>query len=81
MDKKPLERWMEVLSTVDESEAMVLKGFIESEGIPCRVESARVSQMPVAIGDLGEISVLVQSAQFEKVRRLMEETRREEGEP
>jgi hypothetical protein len=80
MEKKPLENWMEVLNTDDESEATIVQGLLESEGVECRVESSRVSQLPVAIGKLGEITVMVKASDYEKAKRLLDATRLMEGE-
>jgi len=80
MEKKPVENWMEVLNTDDESEATIARGLLESEGMESRAESSRVSQLPVAIGKLGEISVMVKASDYEKARRLLDATRLMEGE-
>jgi hypothetical protein len=80
MEKKPLENWMEVLNTDDESEATIVQGLLESEGVECRTESSRVSQLPVAIGKLGEITVMVKASDYEKARKLLDATRLMEGE-
>ena len=80
MEKKPLENWMEVLNTDDESEATIAQGLLESEGMECRAESNRVSQLPVAIGKLGEISVMVKAHDYEKARKLLDAIRLTEGE-
>ena len=80
MEKKPLENWMEVLNTDDESEATIAQGLLESEGMECRAESNRVSQFPVAIGKLGLITVMVKASDFEKAKRLLDATRLMEGE-
>jgi hypothetical protein len=81
MDKKPLERWIDIYTTYDESEATIMQGLLEDEGIPCRVESARVSQLPVSVGRLGEIKIFVHTADFEKAEKLLQATRAEEEEP
>ncbi len=80
MDKKPAENWMEVLRTVDESEATIVRGLLESEGVDCRAESSRVSQLPVAIGKLGEIMIMVKASDYEKAKKLLDATRLMEGE-
>jgi len=80
MEKKPTENWMEVLNTDDEAEATIARGLLESEGMESRAESSRVSQLPVAIGKLGEISVMVRASDYEKARKLLDATRLMEGE-
>lgn len=78
MDKKPLERWIDIYTTYDESEAAIMRGLFEDEGIPCKVESSRVSQLPVAVGRMGEIKVLVRTADFEKAEKVLQAARAEE---
>lgn len=77
MDTGNVERWKDIYSTYDESEAVILRGLLESEGIECRVESARVSQFPVAIGKLGELKVFVRIEDVDKAARVMESARSE----
>lgn len=75
MEKKPVESWIDIYTTYDESEAAIMQGLLEDEGIPCRVESSRVSQLPVAVGRMGEIKLLVHTADFEKAEKLLQATR------
>lgn len=75
MGTESVERWKDVLTTFDESEAAILKGLFESEGIPCRVESSRVSQIPVSVGELGELRVLVRLRDYDRAARILESTR------
>ena len=78
MEKKPLESWVEVYFTSEEPEAMIVKGFLETEGIPCQIESARMSQIPVEVGALGgRITLLVRPGDFEKARKVLENARME----
>ena len=80
MEAKPAENWIVVLTTDDESEATIVQGLLETEGVECRVESYRVSQFPVAIGKLGQITVMVQDSDFEKATKLIDATRPQGGE-
>ncbi|HLB24920.1 MAG TPA: DUF2007 domain-containing protein [Nitrospirota bacterium] len=80
MDKKPVEKWIDIYTTFDESEAEIMRGFFENEGIPCRIESSRVSQIPVSVGKLGEVTVFVHSADFEKAKKVLDVARSEEKE-
>ncbi len=74
MEKKTT-RWTDVYTTYDESEAAIIQGLLESEGISCLVESSRVSQIPVSVGKIGEIKVLVHTEDFAKAARIMEAAR------
>ncbi|HEY3346990.1 MAG TPA: DUF2007 domain-containing protein [Nitrospirota bacterium] len=75
-----METWIDVYSSNEESEAILVRGLLEAEGIPCRLESARISQIPVNIGDLGEVRVLVHNEDFEKARKALDVARTEEEE-
>ncbi len=73
MEKK--ERWIDIYTTYDESEAAIISGFLENEGISSRVESSRVSQIPVSVGKIGEIRILVHPEDFDKAAKIMEAAR------
>jgi len=75
MEKKTTENWVEVLKTDDESEATIVQGLLETQGVECRVESYRVSQFPVAVGKLGQITVMVQDSDYENAKNLIDATR------
>jgi hypothetical protein len=75
-----METWIAAYSSNEESEAILVRGLLEAEGIPCRLESARISQLPVNIGDLGEVRVLVHNEDFEKARKALDVARTEEEE-
>ena len=64
MDKEEL--WHEVFSTTDKSEALVLKGLLESEGIRCQILSHKIPQLPVNINGLGLIKLEVLKDDVEK---------------
>jgi hypothetical protein len=80
MDKKTTGRWIEVFTTNEEAEAAIITGLLEGEGISCRVESGRVSQIPVTFGGMGEFKVLVQTDDFDKAGKVLEAARAEEEE-
>ncbi len=74
MEKKTT-LWLDIYTTYDESEAAIIQGFLENEGIPCRVESSRVSQIPVSVGKIGEIRIFVHPEDFDKAAKIMEAAR------
>ena len=80
MTKKAVERWKDIYTTYDESEAAIIVGLLEDMGVPCRVESARISAIPVSVGKLGEIKVLVPLEDATKALRILEEASAEQGE-
>ncbi len=51
--------WVEVFVTYDSIEAEMIKGLLESGGIPVIVRSSKVAPYPVNIGRMGEIKILV----------------------
>jgi Putative prokaryotic signal transducing protein len=75
--EKRIERWIDVYTTYDESEAAIIQGFLENEGIPCRIESSKVPQFPVSVGKIGEIKILVHPEDFAKAGKVMEAARAE----
>ena len=80
MDKKTAGRWIDIFTTNEEPEAAIISGLLEGEGIQCMVESARVSQIPVAFGTMGEFTILVHTEDFERARKVLEAARAEEEE-
>ncbi len=70
-----IERWVDVYTTYDESEAAIIQGFLENEGIPCLIESSKDAQLPVLSGKMGEIKILVHPEDFAKAGKVMEAAR------
>jgi hypothetical protein len=64
-------RW-EIVETVGtDEEATLIAGFLESRGLPARVESLLFHQEPVTFGRLGEVRVRVPADRLEEARRLL----------
>ncbi len=74
MEKK-IERWIDVYTTYDESEAVIIQGFLENEGIPCLVESSKDARLPFLSGKMGQIKILVHPEDFAKAGKVMEAAR------
>jgi len=70
----PNERLVRVFDTEQESEAMVVRGLIESAGIDCDVTSLDAPQD--ILPGVGGTIILVREEDAEKARRLIEEYRR-----
>ena len=51
--------WVEVFITYDSIEAEMIKGLLESGGMPVILRSSKVAPYPVNIGRMGEIRILV----------------------
>ncbi|MBN2374556.1 DUF2007 domain-containing protein [bacterium] len=56
------DEWVELCATNTEYEALLIKGLLESNGISVNLKSYKVSQLPFDIGHIGEIKVMVRSA-------------------
>ncbi len=64
---------VEVYKAKGELEAQVIKGLLESYGIPCVLRSHAASSVhSVAIDGLGEVRVMVSKPQEEAARQLVE---------
>jgi len=64
----------EIVTTVGtEEEAALVAGFLAAAGISAEVESLLFHQEPVNFGRLGEVRVLVPSAQLDAARAALAE--------
>lgn len=63
--------WVEITSTGTEDEANLIKGFLEAEGVPARVESLKFSMEPVNFGMMGELRVYVPSEDESRAMELL----------
>lgn len=66
------EEWLSVVVVEDEEQAELIEGFLESEGIPCELDSRYSHEFPTQLGQLGEIDVRVPASRAEEARRLLE---------
>ena len=65
---------VEVYQAAGEAEAQIIKGLLESNGIPCLLKShAAPSVHAFAINGMGEVKVMVGERMVEKAKRLVEE--------
>jgi len=71
------EEWVKIYSAYNESEAHIIKGVLEGEGIMCRIKSMRVSQFPVTLNGLGEIKIYVLKDEAKKSREILESYKKE----
>lgn len=63
--------WEKIYTTSSEVEAHLIKGFLEGEGIPCRVQSRRVPQFPLTVNALGAIEIHVRPQDAPEGRRIL----------
>jgi len=63
---------VEVYRAVGEAEALIIKGLLESNGIPCLLKSNAAPSVHVfTIDGMGEVKVMVWESIAEKARRLI----------
>ena len=65
------EGWVLLRVVNDESEAHLVKGLLEGEGIVCRLQSMRVPQYPITVDGLGELHIYVPEEQLMEGRRVL----------
>ncbi len=66
------EELVEVYQAVGEAEAQIIKGLLESNGIPCLLKSLAAPSVHVfTLYPMGEIKVMVLESTAEKARKLI----------
>ena len=65
---------LEVLGT--EEDAELVCGYLQSQGVPCQVESALSHEFPVNVSGLSSVRVEVPVDRLEDARRLLAERER-----
>ena len=67
-------KMVEVYRAAGEMEAQLIKGLLESNGIPCLLKSNAAPSVHVfAVDGLGEVGVMVRESRVEEARRLIGE--------
>jgi len=74
------DEWIELCSTTADYEAHLIEGLLESNGIPVRLKSYRVSQFPFDVGHIGEIKILVRAEDLENAQAIIKDAGKEDGE-
>lgn len=69
-------KWIEIASMGTHDEAALLKGFLDSEGIPSEVEDVKFEMQPVNFGAMGEIRVYVPAEHEQRAQELLRERER-----
>ncbi len=64
--------WAELLVVTDETEAQLIRGYLESEGVPCNLESLVFHAEPFTFGPLSKVRVHVPASEVERARKLLE---------
>ncbi|HYH06074.1 MAG TPA: DUF2007 domain-containing protein [Thermoanaerobaculia bacterium] len=63
--------WVEIASMGGEDEAMLLRGFLEAEGIPANVENVKFQMEPINFGTMGDIRVYVPAEHEQRAIELL----------
>jgi len=70
------EPWAMAFTAATEAEAALVAGFLESQGIPVKIELRSFRQEPVNFGALVQIRLFVAPQQLEEARRILEDRQR-----
>ena len=63
---------VEVYRAVGEAEAQIIKGLLESNGIPCLLQSNAAPSVHVfTVDGMGEVKVMVRESTAEEAKRLI----------
>ena len=63
--------WAELMQVTDEHEAELLRGYLESEGVPCHLESLVFHAEPFTFGPLSKVRVHVSADRVADARQLV----------
>lgn len=69
--------WVEIASTGTADEAVLLRGFLDAEGIPAQIEDVKFRMEPINFGTMGEIRIYVPSEHEARAQELLRERNRE----
>jgi hypothetical protein len=68
--------WIELAEVTDQYEAELIHGYLESEGIPCTLESLVFNAEPFTFGPLSKVRIHVPRDEAERARNLLAERER-----
>jgi Putative prokaryotic signal transducing protein len=71
MSKEDDEDWVEVASTGDDEEAVLIAGLLDSEGIPVEIEGPSSTPFPEGIGALGLSRVMVPPDRADEAKAIL----------
>jgi hypothetical protein len=69
--------WVEIASTGTEDEAVLVRGFLDAEGIPAQIENVKFKMEPINFGTMGEIRIYVPGEHEARAQELLRERNRE----
>lgn len=62
-----------VCTIIQEDKAHIVRGFLESEGIPCQLENVSFHAGPAPAGELTKVRLWSKTSDVERARRLIQE--------
>jgi hypothetical protein len=65
--------WTLLASYPTESEALLVEGMLQNEGVECALESRLFNQEPVSLGVLGMVRLFVREHDSERARHLLDD--------
>ena len=65
--------WVELCVLASEVDARLIQGRLETEGIPCEIESMKFHAEPVNLGLMSEVRLHVLERDLERARVLLQE--------
>jgi len=68
----PHEDWTQLRVVSTETEAKLIQGYLQSEGVPCALESLVFHAEPFNFGPLAQVRVHVPAARVDKANRLLD---------
>ena len=68
----PAPEWTELMVVTDETEAQLIRGYLESEGVPCNLESLVFHAEPFTFGPLSKVRLHVPAGDVDRARRLLD---------
>lgn len=69
--------WGTALVVESNEEAIVVAGFLRSNGIPAEVESLHAEELPVNVGGLGEVRVRVPRERLQEALQALDAKEKE----
>jgi len=74
--EKVEEKWVIVFNAQGQTEGYIIKGKLESNGIPVRLKQEAIGKIyGLTLNGLGEVKVLVPESYEEEAKRVLEESK------
>jgi hypothetical protein len=65
--------WVEIASVGTGDEALLLKGFLDAEGIEAQIEDVKFTEAPTTFGTMGDIRIYVSTEDEARAQQLLKE--------